>query len=189
VVTPALHLPLVTHSLSFGTESNCRYGHSTFLRSRILGFVDNVLFWFPCSLFTVQVHRLSPTSPLQPEFTPCNLVELAAPTRMYLAGCRLNCARTLTLVHTPLPILFCAGWPGASVSPYGGSWGQTENQCLLVTPRRHPNRAFLGPLEGTELGFTALRWAPLGWRQLRTYKHVLRYLCIDHSHRQSLFFK
>jgi hypothetical protein len=27
-------------------------------------------------------------------------------------------------------------------------------------------------LEGTELGFTALPWAPLGWRQLQTYQDV-----------------
>jgi hypothetical protein len=35
----------------------------------------------------------------------------------------------------------------------------------LYTTRAGP---FLGPLEGTELGFTALPWAPLGWRQLQT---------------------
>jgi hypothetical protein len=27
-------------------------------------------------------------------------------------------------------------------------------------------------LEGTELGFTALPWAPLGWRRLQTYQDV-----------------
>jgi hypothetical protein len=36
-----------------------------------------------------------------------------------------------------------------------------------LTVLKLETRPHLGPLEGTELGFTALPWAPLGWRQLQ----------------------
>jgi hypothetical protein len=79
-------------------------------------------------------------------------------------------------------------WLGICVA-YGGSRGADRKRCLTlpvtlpVAPRHHCTRALalagppsllpVGPLEGTELGFTTLPWAPLGWRQLlQTYQDV-----------------
>jgi hypothetical protein len=82
----------------------------------------------------------------------------------------------LLWLHTPLPILFqVLYWLGICVA-YGGSRGADRKQkpCPDTSTDRDTTRAgpLLGPLEGTELGFTALPWAPLGWRQLQTYQDV-----------------
>jgi hypothetical protein len=83
-------------------------------------------------------------------------MEALATPDLPLAGCTI----LLLVVH----------WHYTSLSSSCGFVTELESVCLnLNTTRAGP---LLGPLEGTELGFTALPWAPLGWRQLQTYQDV-----------------
>jgi hypothetical protein len=55
---------------------------------------------------------------------------------------------------------------------YYKGWVNQERDWDPDTPDTTRAGPRLGPLEETELGFTALPWAPLGWRQHQTYQDV-----------------